>query len=143
MHHLQKTPLVMVILLMLVMSACDSTSSGEGEESGTQYTKSQTADEVYLGARMILAYDAPSNAFKGTVENTTNAVLPQVRVEVHLSNGTELGPTAPADLDPGQKMNITLPSTSQSFTTWSAHPEMGGQGGEGSGEGHGSEGGGG
>ena len=45
--------------------------------------------------RLILHYDAASNSFKGTVENTTSGVLDRVRIEVHLSNGTELGPTTP------------------------------------------------
>ena len=48
---------------------------------------------VRNGARLILSYDAASNSFKGTVENTTSNVLTRVRVEVHLSNGAELGPT--------------------------------------------------
>ena len=32
----------------------------------------ETFDAVRSGARLILKYDAPSNSFKGTVENTTN-----------------------------------------------------------------------
>lgn len=44
-------------------------------------------DKVRNGARLILDYDAQSNAFKGTVENATNETLKQGRVEVHLSNG--------------------------------------------------------
>ena len=58
------------------------------------------------------------------VEDTTNAILRQVRVEVHLSNGTELGPTSRFDLAPGQVADITLLATSQPFTSWSAHPEV-------------------
>ena len=64
------------------------------------------------------------------MENTTSNTLPQVRVEVHLSNGIELGPTTPGDLTPGEKRGITLAATSQPFTTWSAHPEVGIQGSE-------------
>ncbi len=77
------------------------------------------------GARLILAYDAETNTFTGSVQNTTDATLRQVRVEVHLSNGTELGPTTPVDLAPGQVVDITLPATDAPFTTWSAHPEVG------------------
>ena len=58
-------------------------------------------DMVRGGARLVLSYDAPSNSFRSTVENTTNNVLTRVRIEVHLSNGTELGPTPPIDLAPG------------------------------------------
>ena len=100
--------------------------SGEGgEESATQFTLTDTFDDVRAGARLILSYDAAANAFTGTVENTTAASLKQVRVEVHLSNGTELGPTTPVDLAPGQTIAVNLPATSQPFATWGAHPEVG------------------
>ena len=64
------------------------------------------------------------------MDNTTSATLLQVRVEVHLSNGTELGPT-PVDLSLGETVSITLEATSDPFDSWSAHPEVGGSGGEG------------
>ena len=96
-----------------------------GEESGTQFTLSETFDQVRAGARLVLSYDPAANSFTGTVENTTNATLSRVRVEVHLSNGIELGPTSPVDLAPGQTHNIDLPASSQPFSSWSAHPEVG------------------
>ena len=96
----------------------------EGEESGTQFALEDTFDEVRAGARLIISYDSNTNAFTGTVENTTGATLNRVRVEVHLSNGTELGPTTPVDLDPGQVADITLEASEQPFTSWSAHPEV-------------------
>ena len=128
---------VICVVLLLSLTGCSSggsesgehnggsESSEEGEESGTQLTLSETFDEVRAGARLILSYDADANAFTGTVENTTDATLRQVRVEVHLSNGTELGPTTPVDLAPGQVADITLPATAEKFTSWSAHPEVG------------------
>ena len=112
-----------------------SESGGSGEEgSANMLAPDETFDMVRSGARLILSYDAPSNSFKGTVENTTNGVLDQVRIEVHLSNGTELGPTTPRSLAPGEVLAITLPSTQASFTGWVAHAEVG-SGGEGSGSG--------
>ena len=109
---------------------------GGGEEaSANQLAPNETFDMVRGGARLILGYDAATNAFKGTVENTTNNTLSRVRIEVHLSNGTELGPTTPVDMAPGQVLPITLPSTQASFTGWVAHAEVGG--GETAGE-HGS-----
>ena len=102
-----------------------SDSDEDGEESGTQYGLTEKYDVVRAGARLILSYDTPSNAFTGTVENTTGETLRRVRVEVHLSNGIELGPTTPRDLDPGQSADITLPASTASFDTWSAHPEVG------------------
>jgi len=108
----------------------------EGEESGTELGLNESYDNVRNGVRLVLAYDAPSNSFKGTVENTTDATLQRVRVEVHLSNGKELGPTTPADLGPRGKRAVTLVATKKAFERWNAHPEVG------SGEhGHGKEGG--
>ena len=122
---------------------------GSGEASGANLAPNETFDAVRGGARLILNYDSAGNAFTGTVENTTSNVLSNVRIEVHLSNGTELGPTTPVDLAPGQVMDINLTSTQESFTGWIAHAEVGsgaeggqagGEGGEGSGSESGSDG---
>ena len=118
-------------------------SGGEGGEGGGEEASSanlapdETFDMVRGGARLIMSYDAPSNSFMGTVENTTNSVLTRVRIEVHLSNGTELGPTTPVDLAPGEMTTVNLSSTQASFTGWIAHAEVGG--GEGSGSESGGE----
>jgi hypothetical protein len=104
---------------------------GRGEESGTQYAADETYDETLAGARLLLAYDPESNSFGGLVENTTAAVLDQVRVEVHLSNGTELGPTTPTDLAPGEVIEVVLPATDEAFDSFSAHPEIGAEDDEG------------
>ena len=116
-------------------------TGGEGTEgSGADsLALNETFDAVRSGARLILKYDAPSNSFKGTVENTTNGVLDRVRIEVHLSNGTELGPTTPTDMASGEVVMINLPATQASFTGWTAHAEVGaGQEGSESGGEHGS-----
>ncbi|MCY3912126.1 MAG: hypothetical protein OXG43_02635 [Chloroflexi bacterium] len=117
---------------------------GGGEEGSGANTlaPNETFDQVRGGAQLILSYDAASNTFKGTVENTTASVLTRVRIEVHLSNGTELGPTTPIDLAPGQVATVNLPSTPQSFTGWIAHAEVG-SGSEGGQSGGGEHGGGG
>ena len=100
--------------------------SGEGdEESGAQFAPNETFDEVRAGARLILSYDSTAIAFIGTVENTTEGTLIRVRVEVHLSNGIELGPTTPVDLAPGAVIDVALPAGSRPFASWSAHPEVG------------------
>ena len=101
--------------------------SGAGSEEGSGATLGldETFDAVRGGARLNLNYDAPSNSFRGTVENTTDRVLGRVRIEVHLSNGTELGPTTPTDMAPGEVMAINLPATPESFTGWIAHAEAG------------------
>ena len=113
-------------------------TGGEGAEGSGANTLAldETFDAVRSGARLVLSYDAPSNSFKGTVENTTDGILDSVRIEVHLSNGSELGPTTPTDMAPGEVIAINLPATPASFTGWTAHAEVGagGEGGESGGE---------
>ena len=120
---------------------------GSDEESANQLTLAETYDHTRNGARLIMAYDAATNTFKGTVENTTNAILQQVRVEIHLFNSQgsnptdpELGPTAPRDLAPGEKIPIELMAIDEPFDMWVAHPEVGPSSSD-SGEGGGGEGG--
>ena len=96
--------------------------------------KDEPWNRVRRGARLILAYDATTGAFTGTVENTTERILSDVRVEVHLSNGTELGPTMRTDLRPGQSMKVELSAIDEEFEWWTTHPEHGSE------EGHGNEG---
>lgn len=111
--------------------------SGSEEASGAMLAPDATFDMTRAGARLIMNYDAATNVFTGTVENTTNSTLTNVRIEIHLSNGTELGPTTPVDMAPGEVMNINLPSTPESFTGWTPHAEVGS--GEGGGEGGGEQ----
>ena len=109
----------------------EGTESAElGEESGDQYGPNDAYDNVRAGARLVIAYDLTANVFRGTVSNTTGETLSRVRVEVHLSNGTELGPTTPVDLAPDQTAPVTLQATAEPFDSWSAHPEVGGGGEE-------------
>ncbi len=123
-----------------------SESGGEGsegsaagsEEGGNALALDETFDMVRAGARLIMSYDDAANAFVGTVANTTNATLTRVRIEVHLSNGIELGPTTPTDLPPGAVLGVVLPASTQSFDGWTPHAEVGAS--EGSGEGGGEHG---
>ena len=120
------------------------TPPADDEESAVRYGLTDTYDNVRNGARLVISYDTATDAFTGTVTNTTNGILTQVRVEVHLYDGMvtvdELGPTPNVDLIPGESHAITLPVGGQSFTEWVAHPEVGpstGSGGEGGAEGGG------
>ena len=117
---------------------------GEPGESGTQHALSATAMEVRSGIELVIRYDASRGVFAGTVRNTTNQTVGQVRVEVHLSNGIELGPTPNVELRAGESKSVELSAGSNTFTTFSVHVEIGsgehgGGGGEGS-ESHGREG---
>ena len=94
-----------------------------------------TYNAVRNGVRLILSYDSTSSAFVGTVENVIEKSVSAVRVEVHLSNGTELGPTERNDLEPGEKAAVKLSSIKgQDFDWWKAHAEAGEGGGEHGGE---------
>ncbi len=120
-------------------------SGSEPGEGGTRYALSQAAAETRSGVILIIRYDAEKKTFVGNMANTTDAIAPGARVEVHLSNGTEIGPTPKIDMRPGQVSPVTLDASGQTFTWWSVHVELGASGtesGEGSGEhgGSGSEG---
>lgn len=120
-------------------------SDGGEASSANSLAPDATFDEVRNGARLVLKFEDESNSFRGIVENVSDRVLTRVRVEIHLDNGTELGPTTPTDLAPGETLDIVLPSTPEPFTAWTTHAEVGsgeggsehgagGEGSEGSGE---------
>ena len=126
-----------MLAALLFATACggghDDEGSGEhgggeaeGEESAAQLAKGETYDELRAGSRLVLDYDEAANAFRGEVTNVSDAPLSRVRVEVHLSNGAELGPTTPLDLAPGESASVTLEAGTRPFETWSAHAEVGG-----------------
>ncbi len=113
--------LVALIALPLMLS----TSSCGKEENNAQYSLTDTFDDTRKGVRLILKYDAATESFIGTVENTKKRKAKKVRVEVHLSNGVELGPTTPNDMAPGEKRDVVLPAPGEVFTGWNAHAEQG------------------
>ena len=145
MHPLHRLALAVAVGLALLLSSCsgghDSDSSEHGsseserddgdEESGSQFAKDDVYDKTRSGARLILSYDADADAFVGTVENTTSDVLSQVRVEVHLSNGVELGPTtrktshqaaSPRSSSPPRAKNSNLGAPTQKLAGMSTDP---------------------
>ncbi len=133
-------------ILLISPLACRNTAGegegegrGEGEEPGVRLAIDETYNVVRKGVRLILSYDSSSSAFVGTVENVIERTVSAVRVEVHLSNGTELGPTERNDLAPGEQLAVTLSSIKgQDFDWWKAHAESGEGEGEHGGE-HGGE----
>jgi hypothetical protein len=96
----------------------------EGEEGGTVIRIDETWDALRRGARLVLRFVPATGAFVGTVENTTQLTMCAVRVEVHLSEGIELGPTERADLPPGETVDVQLFAFGEVFEAWTAHPEM-------------------
>jgi hypothetical protein len=120
-----------IFILMLGFAVMALTVTGfsvyqeEGEESGETLGLDETCDQVHNGVRLVLAYHKASTSFIGTVENTTDKTIKSVRVEVHLSNGIELGPTERINLAPGEKAGVKLEATAHVFTWWKAHAETG------------------
>lgn len=103
----------------------DSTEGERGEEDGTQLSLKQTYDVTKHGVRLVLKYNSEHNSFEGYMQNTTSRAVERARVEVHLSNGTELGPTKPVTLAAKAKKSVSLKATEKSFKNWSTHAEVG------------------
>lgn len=102
----------------------DEGGEEEGKESGVYVGAGETWDAVRNGARLVLKFYPERGVFFGTVENTTEATLCAVRIEVHLDNGTELGPTERTDVESGQTVEVALGSSDEAFESWTAHPEL-------------------
>ncbi len=108
----------------------DHSHSGEEahsheEESDPMLDLDETYEEVRKGVRLTLSYSGGTDSFTGTIENTTQDALPQVSVGVELSNGTELGPTDPVDLESGESQSVELGAAGETFDSWTAHSELG------------------
>jgi hypothetical protein len=95
----------------------------EGEESGKKMAINDAYNQVREGVRLILAYHSASSSFVGSVENTTDKIIKNVRVKVHLSTGVELGPTEKIDLGPGEKSGVKLEAEGHVFEWWTTHAE--------------------
>jgi len=95
----------------------------EGEESGEKLALTDTYNHVHNGVRLVLAFHNASSSFIGSVENVTDKTIKSIRVEVHLSNGVELGPTERMDLAPGEKAGVKLEAKGHVFEWWKAHAE--------------------
>ncbi|WP_420448448.1 hypothetical protein [Candidatus Palauibacter sp.] len=114
-----------IVMAAAVVAAGCGNSPTEPGESGTQYQLTDTARESRSGVDLILRYDQPNEMFTGTLANTTGAPVADVRVEIHLSNGTELGPTPRIVIGPGETNPVELDARGQSFTSFSVHIEIG------------------
>lgn len=112
-----------LVLLTMIAAACDTPT--ELGESGKRYDPSETATETRSGVTLVISYDSSAERFDGTVTNNNDTTVTDVRVEIHLSNGTELGPTPRVDLAAGESKPVTLDASGQSFTWYSVHVELG------------------
>ena len=97
----------------------------EGEEDGKQLAIYEQYNVTKHGIQIELAYDRPSNSFVGFMKNVSDKTIEKARVEIHLSNGIELGPTKPVILEPGMNLDLKIKATEEDFTGWIAHAEVG------------------
>ncbi|MEA3392708.1 MAG: hypothetical protein U9Q91_06990, partial [Candidatus Marinimicrobia bacterium] len=100
-------------------------SDGQGEEDGTAIAKNEKFTQNKNGVNLILTYNEEKSTFMGSIENITERSLSKVRVEIHLSNGKELGPTTPAALAPGEVRKVSLNAKGENFESWNTHVETG------------------
>ncbi len=111
-------------LVAMFAAACNNSLTEEGE-SGTQYDRSETATETRSGVTLVISYNSSAQRFDGTVTNTTGSTVTDVRVEIHLSNGIELGPTPRVELAAGEVREVTLDASGHDFNWYSVHVEIG------------------
>ena len=78
------------LALVAILAACTDSSTEPGE-SGTRWNPNETATDTRNGVTLVISYDASNRRFGGTVTNTTGSTVTDVRVEIHLFNGNELG----------------------------------------------------
>jgi ribosomal protein S8 len=117
--------LASVLLIQLLFLTTGCAQKKQKEETGTELSKKQTYNKVEYGVRLILKYDKNKEAFIGTAKNISNKIAERTRVEVHLSNGAELGPTIPRNLKPGEYFEVNFSTKGQEFKKWSTHAEVG------------------
>ena len=67
----------------------------------------------------------PKMRFSGTERNTTSQTVRDVRVEIHLSNGVEPGPTPRVGLSAGETRPVELDGRGQTFDGWTVHMKAG------------------
>ena len=126
-------------------SAQEAAEDSLAEESKSEHTKSEGSENVEESGKGI-GYSIHKEAnlhWNSTLcqtgteiryqssrihqyrRNTTNKTLKQVRIEFHLSNRTELGPTEPSNLESEKSMEVKLFTEGEEFSTWGVHPEVG------------------
>ena len=113
------------LVLALMLAACTDNGLTEPGESGTRWNPGETATDSRRGVDLTISYNATTQRFDGSVTNTTASAVTDVRIEIHLSNGTELGPTPRVGLAADETKSVTLDASGQSFSWYSVHVELG------------------
>ncbi len=118
-------PRTAILALVAVLAACTDNGLTEPGESGTRWNADETATDSRRGVDLTISYNASAQRFDGSVTNTNASAVTDVRVEIHLSNGTELGPTPRVGLVADETKSVTLDASGQSFSWYSVHVELG------------------
>ena len=113
-----------ILALVAILAACTDSPTEPGE-SGTRWNRDETATDSRRGVDLTISYNASTQQFDGSVTNTNASAVADVRVEIHLSNGTELGPTPRVGLGPSETKSVALDASGQSFSWYSVHVELG------------------
>lgn len=113
-----------MLMLAAILAACADNPTEPGE-SGRRWAPDETATDSREGVNLTISYNASSQRFDGSVTNTNSSAVSDVRVEIHLSNGTELGPTPRVTLQANETKSVTLDASGQNFTWYSVHLEIG------------------
>lgn len=109
-----------------------SEGGGEGGgESGEEANPSIPIGDTYTGTTpggqtFDFRYEADTGLFRGTVENTSAALICDSRTEIHLGTPmgvVELGPTIREDLDPGDVLYVVMYQDGPEPDTYILHPE--------------------
>ncbi|MDE2974305.1 MAG: hypothetical protein OXU64_06205 [Gemmatimonadota bacterium] len=114
------------LALAITFAACSPTEPGEG---GKRWDKDEPATVTRSGVKLVIRYHSSDEEFRGTMTNTTSSSVSDARVEIHLSNGKELGPTPRTTLAGDESKDVTLDAAGQRFSWFSVHIELGGDSG--------------
>ena len=105
-------------------------ASEGGGESGEEANPSIPIEQPYAGMNagqtFDFRYEADTGLFRGTVENTSDALVCASRTEIHLGTPTgvvELGPTIREDLEPGDVLQVVMYQDGPEPETYILHPE--------------------
>lgn len=106
-----------LFLFALLISSCDK-NSGLSESSTQSIQLDETYDEVQNGVWLLMNYDAASDSFVGTVENTEQKAMENINLKVELSDEQMVSLGRPFDLEAGEMKAFRIPANSEVFKKW-------------------------
>ncbi len=104
-----------------------SEGGGEGGEDDPTIPIMEVASGTFGSAEYSFLFDMADLAFRGTVHNPTAQSICGSKTEIHMGLGgtsvVELGPTIPADLQPGETFKVVMTAPAYMPDTYAVHPE--------------------